>query len=108
MSYRTGRESQFQADFIKSLRDRGCICLKQDPTIGRQKGVPDYLVIYRTRWMFLEFKASRTSPYRPLQREWLDRLSEWGYAKRVSPEVADVILLEIERIIDDEDAKTDR
>ena len=102
------RESKFQSDFISTLRDLGCICLKQDPTTGRQKGVPDYLVIYRSRWMFLEFKASLDSPYRPGQKYWLETLSKWGYAKRVCPEVARVILLEIERMIDDEDGKTNR
>lgn len=102
------RESKFQSDFVSSLRDMGCVCLKQDPTIGRQKGVPDYLVIYRSKWMFLEFKASLDSPYRPGQEHWLETLSKWGYAKRVCPEVARVILLEIERIIRDEDGKIDR
>ena len=100
------RESKFQSDFISTLRDMGCICLKQDPTTGKQKGVPDYLVIYKSRWMFLEFKANLSSPYRPLQREFLDRLSKWGYAKRICPETARMILLEIERIINDEDAET--
>ena len=101
------RESKFQSDFISTLRDMGCICLKQDPTTGKQKGIPDYLVIYKSRWMFLEFKANLSSPYRPLQREWLDRLSKWGYAKRICPETASMIKSEIERIIRDEDGKTD-
>lgn len=102
------KESKFQSDFIATLRDRGCICLKQDPTTGRQKGIPDYLVIYKSRWMFLEFKANLSSPYRPLQKPWLDRLGKWGYAKRICPETARVILLEIERIIDEEDNQPDR
>lgn len=101
------RESQFQSNFISSLRDMGCICLKQDPTTGKQKGIPDYLVIYRSRWMFLEFKANLSSPYRPLQKEWGERLSKWGYWRRVCPENARVILLEIERMIRDEDSKID-
>lgn len=102
------RESQFQSNFIADLRDMGCVCLKQDPTVGRQKGVPDYLVVYKSRWMFLEFKASSRSPYRPGQKEWLDRLSKWGYAKRVCPENAHVVQLELERIKHDEDRKIDR
>lgn len=101
------RESKFQSDFISTLRDKGCICLKQDPTVGRQKGVPDYLVIYKSRWMFLEFKASLDSTYRPGQKEWGERLAEWGYWRRVCPEVARVVYSEIERIIRDEDSKID-
>lgn len=101
------RESQFQSNFISSLRDKGCICLKQDPTTGKQKGVPDYLVIYKSRWMFLEFKASLDSPYRPGQKEWGERLTKWGYWRRVCPEVARVVKFEIERIIRDEDSKID-
>lgn len=109
MSSRTGkREAEFQSQFIEDLRDKGCICLKQEPAIGKQKGVPDYLVIYRSRWMFLEFKASLGSSYRPGQKEWLERLSKWGYAKRVCPETARMIKSEIERIIADEDSKIDR
>ena len=102
------REAKFQSDFISTLRDLGCICLKQDPTTGKQKGVPDYLVIYKSRWMFLEFKASLDSPYRPGQKEFLERLSKWGYAKKVCPETARMIKSEIERIIRDEDGKIDR
>ena len=102
------REAEFQSQFIEDLRDKGCICLKQEAAIGKQKGVPDYLVIYKSRWMFLEFKASLDSPYRPGQEHWLKTLSKWGYAKRVCPEVARMIKLEIERIIADEDRKTDR
>lgn len=102
------REAEFQADFVSSLRDMGCVCLKQDPTVGRQKGVPDYLIIYRSKWMFLEFKASLDSPYRPGQEHWLETLSKWGYAKRVCPETARMIKSEIERIIRDEDGKIDR
>lgn len=102
------RESKFQSEFISSLRDEGFICLKQDPTTGKQKGVPDYLAIYRTRWMFLEFKASFSSPYRPGQKEWGERLSKWGYWRRVYPENAGMIYSELERIKRDEDGKTDR
>lgn len=101
------RESKFQSDFIADLRDKGCICLKQDPTTGKQKGIPDYLVIYRSRWMFLEFKANLSAPFQPLQPEWLDRLGKWGYAKRICPETASMIKSEIERIIRDEDNKID-
>lgn len=101
-------EAKFQADFVSDLRDMGCIVLKQDPVIGKQKGVPDILVIYKSRWMFLEFKASEGSPFRPGQREFLEKLSRWGYAKKVYPEIGDVVKLEIERIIKDEDNKIDR
>ena len=108
MSYQTGRrESKFQAEFVSDLRDMGCVCLKQDPVIGRQKGVADTLVIYRSRWMFLEFKASAVSPYRPGQKEFLDKMSKWGFAKTIYPENADMIKSEIERIIKDEDSKAD-
>lgn len=108
MSYQTGRrESKFQAEFISDLRGMGCVCLKQDPVIGRQKGVADTLVIYRSRWMFLEFKASLDSPYRPGQKEFLDKMSKWGFAKTIYPENADMIKSEIERIIKDEDSKAD-
>lgn len=103
-----GPESKFQSDFISDLRDMGCICIKQDPVIGKQRGVPDYLVIYRSRWMFLEFKANLSSSYRPGQKRWLDNLSRWGYAKRISPETARMIKSEIERIITDEDRKSNR
>lgn len=108
MSYQAGRrESKFQAEFISDLRDMGCVCLKQDPVIGRQKGVADTLVIYRSRWMFLEFKASLDSPYRPGQKEFLDKMGKWGFAKTIYPENADMIKSEIERIIHDEDCKAD-
>lgn len=72
------RESKFQHDFTDWLRDHNAVPVKQDPAIGRQKGIPDIIAFYRTTYFVLEFKASSTSTYRPGQREWLKRFADMG------------------------------
>lgn len=102
------RESKVQSDFVKWLRERGCVVCKQDPTTGRQKGFPDLLVLYKTRWMAFEMKRHSKATFRPGQEEWLYRLSEWSIAKMVCPENMEEIKAEINRLIEEEDEETNK
>lgn len=95
-------EADLQSDIADHCRKLGARVIKQDPAIGKQKGLPDLLILYKSRWMMLECKASEKSPFRPGQREWIDDMSKWSYAKVVYPENIDMIKRDIDEIIEEE------
>lgn len=97
-------EAKLQSDIASFCRKLGARVIKQDPTIGKQKGLPDLLVLYKTRWMMLECKASSKSPFRPGQKQWLEDMGKWSYTRVVYPENLVIIKKEISDIIKEEDA----
>lgn len=99
------KESDFQKEVAGWLRKQGCRVIKQDPAIGKQKGIPDLLVLYKKAWMMLEIKASKTSKFRPGQKKMIDTFGEWSYTRVVFPENFDIIKNEISKILDEEDER---
>jgi len=80
-------ESNLQATIRRYLRDKGCYVLKTRPDArgGAPMGCPDIIFMLEGFWGAIEVKASPKSPYQTLQRETLDRLDDWSWAKRVDP-----------------------
>ena len=102
------RESKFQHDFTDWLRDHNAIPVKQDPAIGRQKGIPDIIAFYRTAYFVLEFKASKTAPYQPGQKQWLERFKDMGVlSMKVYPEIEEQTKQAILAIMAREDMKNE-
>jgi len=80
------KESQLQAQVIKYLKHKGCYVIKTSPGAGTPAGCPDIIALLEGCWMAIECKASSRSKYQPLQRETLDKLDQWGWAKTVHPQ----------------------
>lgn len=80
------RESKYQADLIRDLRDLypGCIILKNDS--GYLQGVPDLLVLYQDRWAGLEVKQSDLSPHQPNQDYYVELMYDMSFAAFISPD----------------------
>lgn len=92
-------ESSLQSEIIKYLRSRGCYVIKTRPGAGTPDGCPDILFLIEGFWGALEIKAKHNAPYQPLQKETLDKLSNWSYARRVDPECWWEVKLELEHIL---------
>lgn len=92
-------ESKFQADLIKDLKDLfpGCIILKNDANY--LQGFPDLLILHGERWAALEVKASYSSPYRPNQEYYLDKLAGMSYSATIYPENAEEIIDALQRAL---------
>lgn len=88
-------ESAFQKKFLDRIRREfpDCVILKNDPNYIQ--GIPDWIVLYDNKWIALEMKRSISSPKRPNQEYYIDRLDGMSYAAFVYPENADDILDEI-------------
>lgn len=85
-------EKKVQSDLIKFLKKKGCYVIKTKPGAGTPVGCPDIIALYEGLWLAFEVKRSATAPFRPLQKETIDKLSEWSFAWVVCPENYDQVI----------------
>lgn len=79
------KESELQSKIIKYLKSKGCYVIKTKPGVGTPIGCPDIIALCGGLYFALEVKGSPSAPYKPLQKETLEKLDEWSWAKRVDP-----------------------
>lgn len=91
------KESEFQRDLKKELKDRfpGCYVLKNDPTFIQ--GIPDLTILYKDKWAALEVKRSasdltKSLKSNPKQGRHVARLHEMSYAAFIYPENKEEVL----------------
>jgi hypothetical protein len=91
------RESLFQRNLIRKLRDmfEGCIILKNDPTY--LQGVPDILILFRNKWAALETKRTPYSRKQPNQLYYVDLMNQMSYAAFVCPENEEDVLNDLQQ-----------
>lgn len=90
------KESVFQAQLIKELKDLfpGCMILKNDPTYIQ--GIPDILILYRNKWALLECKKSGDASKRPNQEYYVDKLNAMSFCRFINPENKTEVLNELQ------------
>lgn len=90
-------ESQYQSKLIAEIERRfpGCVILKNDPEYVN--GIPDLLILFGNRWAMLEVKARATSPTRPLQPYWVERLDQMSFAAFIYPSNQEQVLRGLEQ-----------
>lgn len=76
-------ESKLQAEIVRHLRSKGCYVIKTRPGVGVPTGCPDVVFMIEGFWGAIEVKAGPKDPYQPLQRQTLDKMDKWSWAKRV-------------------------
>lgn len=89
------RESKFQADLKKELKEMfpGCIITKLDS--GDIQGIPDLLILYKKMWATLENKRSANAPKRPNQEYYVEKMDEMSFSRFIYPENKDQVLDEL-------------
>lgn len=80
------READFQGKVIKYLRSKGCIVYKMQQNATTKLGTPDILFLHEGFWGAIECKASKSSKYQPGQKEMVEKLNEWSWAKVAWPD----------------------
>lgn len=80
-------ETELQANIRKFLKGKGCYTIKTRPDArgSTPTGCPDIFFFKEGFWGAIEVKASPKAPYQVLQKETLQKLNEWSWAKRVDP-----------------------
>lgn len=91
------KESDFQADLIKDLKERfnGCVVLKNDPNYIQ--GFPDLLILHKNKWAALECKKNETASKQANQTYYVNELDKMSYASFIYPENKEEILNELQR-----------
>ena len=89
-------ERKFQRDLIKQIKEQypGCMVLKNDPNYIQ--GVPDLLVLHGKRWAALEVKRTSSSPHRPNQDYYVDKMNKMSFARFIFPENKKEVLDELQ------------
>lgn len=95
------KESKFQSELKKELKERfpGCIVTKLDS--GDIQGIPDLLVLYGKKWATLENKKSEKAPKRPNQEYYVDKMNEMSFSRFIYPENKEAVLDELENVFND-------
>lgn len=89
------RESQFQADLIKEIKELlpGCIVMKNDANYLR--GIPDLIILSGSKWAALECKQSKSAKHQPLQDYYISTMNNMSYASVIFPENKKEVLHEL-------------
>ena len=89
------KESKFQADLKKELKQMfpGCIVTKLDS--GDIQGIPDLLVLYKDKWATLENKKSPNASKRPNQEYYVNKMNEMSFSRFINPENKEDVLNEL-------------
>jgi hypothetical protein len=90
-------EKKFQAEVIKDIKARfpGCMVLKNDPNYIQ--GIPDLLVLHEKHWASLECKRDSSSPHRPNQDYYVEKMDSMSFSRFIFPENKEEVLNELEQ-----------
>ena len=95
------RESTFQAQLIKEMKERfpGCYVLKNDVS-NQYQGFPDLLILYHDRWAALEVKKDSKAHRQPNQEYYIDILGQMSFASFICPETKGEVLDAMEQALE--------
>ena len=89
------RESKFQKDLKKELKEMfpGCIVTKMDA--GAIQGIPDLLILYKDKWATLENKKSENATRQPNQEYYVSMMDDMSFSRFIYPENKEEVLNEL-------------
>lgn len=89
------RESKFQKDLKKELKEMfpGCIVTKMDA--GTIQGIPDLLILYKDKWATLENKKSENATRQPNQEYYVSMMDDMSFSRFIYPENKEEVLNEL-------------
>lgn len=91
------KESTFQANLIKKLKNRfpGCVILKNDA--GYLQGFPDLTVLYKDHWAVLECKKDAEASHQPNQDYYVSMLDGMSFSRFIFPENEEDVLNDLQQ-----------
>ena len=93
-----GKESIFQKDLKKELKERfpGCIVTKLNA--NNIQGIPDLLVLYKDKWATLENKKSEKASRQPNQEYYVNKMNEMSFSRFIYPENKEEVLNDLSKV----------
>ena len=92
-------ESKLQSDIIKYLRSKDCFVMKLTVVPVIPTGTSDIFFCLEGFYGFIEVKASKKAPFRPLQEEFIAKMDEWSWARVVYSENWPEVKQELEQML---------
>lgn len=92
-------EKDFQAKVVRWLKSKDCVVIKYQQNATTRAGVPDLIFLKDGFWGALEVKKAKNAPFRPGQKQMVEKLDSMSWAKVVYPENYDRIKKELEEIL---------
>lgn len=79
-------EKEFQAKVVKYLRSKGCFVWKTQENATTRAGVADIFFCLEGFYGFIECKCNKTARLRPGQKEFIEKMDKWSWARICYPE----------------------
>lgn len=76
-------EKTLQSTIVKWLRGHGAIAFKYQQNATTRAALPDIFFVKDGFWGAIEVKKTKTSPFRPGQKEMVEKLDSMSWAKIV-------------------------
>ena len=92
-------ESDLQSNIRKYLKSKGCYVLVIRPQPGIPDGCSDVIFMLEGFWGAIEVKKNPSAKYEPLQKETLEKLDAWSFARRVDQTNWPEVRAELEHIL---------
>ena len=91
------KESKFQADLIKDLKNLfpDCIILKNDASY--KQGIPDLTIFWKDKWATLECKKDAKASFRPNQEYYISKMNDMSFSRAIYPENRQEVLNELQQ-----------
>lgn len=80
---RNMKESSLQQNIVKWLRLQHCVVLKYQQNATTRAALPDLFFVKDGFWGAIEVKSTKSSPFRPGQKEMVAKLDGMSWAKVV-------------------------
>lgn len=93
-------ENKFKTNLIRELEELfpGCIVLHMDA--NAIQGIPDLLILYKSRWAALEGKKFAGASHRPNQDYYVDLMNRMSFAAFIYPENKEAVLYELQQALE--------
>lgn len=90
-------ENKYQSRLIKKLEKLfpGCIILKNDSSY--MQGMLDLIILWGKYWASLEVKDTPSSPMRPNQEYYIEKLDKMSFAAKIHPENEREVLIALQQ-----------
>jgi hypothetical protein len=95
----SGKESGLQTKVKAYLKSQDCFVMVIQPQAGIPSGTSDIFFCKEGFYGFIELKATKKSPFQPLQKEFVAKMNRWSWAKVVYPEIWEETKAELKKII---------
>lgn len=92
-------EKDYQAKLITKIKKRlpDSMVMKQDANY--KQGIPDLLILNKSKWAALEVKQKEDSPHRPNQDYYVEKMNAMSYASFIFPENEEDVLNAMEQAL---------